>query len=96
MDPITESERAVAVQSGLRVYHIAELEGIGAAHVGESPHRPPSSSDLATFCYTSGKLLKLFIVFLLLTFANTTASSDIATFCYTSAKMLLLLQCYCD
>jgi hypothetical protein len=61
MDPIIESERAVAVQSGLRVYHIAELEGIGAAHVGQSPHRPPSSSDLATFCYTSGKLLVLLV-----------------------------------
>jgi long-subunit acyl-CoA synthetase (AMP-forming) len=57
MDPITESERAAAVQAGLRVYHIVELEGIGAAHVGESPHRPPGSSDLATFCYTSGKML---------------------------------------
>jgi hypothetical protein len=57
MDPITEGERAAAVQAGLRVYHIAELEGIGAAHVGESPHRPPGSSDLATFCYTSGEFV---------------------------------------
>jgi len=48
---IPEAESS-AKALGLKVYTLPQLERIGADN--PYPHTPPSSQDIATFCYTSG------------------------------------------
>lgn len=51
-EDVSDAERAAAAAVGIALRSFGELAEIGRAH--PAPHVPPSPSDLAFICYTSG------------------------------------------
>lgn len=56
VDGVVSSAAKLAEEAGLYVVSYAKVEAIGAQHIATEghKHRPPTGSDVATFCYTSG------------------------------------------
>eukprot|EP00980_Cylindrotheca_fusiformis_P004633 scaffold991_cov128-Cylindrotheca_fusiformis.AAC.5 len=56
VDGVTPEADSMAKEAGLRVMSFAKVEAIGAQRIATSghKHRPPTSNDIFTFCYTSG------------------------------------------
>jgi long-chain acyl-CoA synthetase len=57
VDGVTQAASNMAQAVGLDVLSFAKVEAVGAHFIatnGSHKHSPPSSRDVATFCYTSG------------------------------------------
>mmetsp|Transcript_10719 Transcript_10719/g.29535 ORF Transcript_10719/g.29535 Transcript_10719/m.29535 type:complete len:686 (+) Transcript_10719:30-2087(+) len=56
VDGVTTEAAKMAEQANLQALSYAKVEAVGARRIAERGHKhsPPSSRDLATFCYTSG------------------------------------------
>eukprot|EP00536_Pseudo-nitzschia_multiseries_P017474 jgi/Psemu1/70228/estExt_Genemark1.C_15790005 len=53
---VTKEAARMAAEAGLEVVSFAKVEAVGAHRIDTQgfKHRPPSGSDIFTFCYTSG------------------------------------------
>jgi long-chain acyl-CoA synthetase len=56
IDGIIPESKTLADQAGVRLLSFAHVEAAGAQRIATRGHKhsPPSSKDIATFCYTSG------------------------------------------
>jgi len=58
VDGVTPGAAQMASEAGLEVVSFAKVEAVGAQMIATEGHKhnPPSSKDVATFCYTSGTI----------------------------------------
>ncbi|KAM7453769.1 hypothetical protein BLSTO_05479 [Blastocystis sp. subtype 1] len=52
MEDITDGDRELAANAGVKLYSMSEIEEIGKEH--HAPCTPPKPDDICTICYTSG------------------------------------------